>query len=100
MEEIQESLNEELITCTEPEETRVFNQWTLIKSIIVRQLDTIKRTFLYLIDGYRFFSEMSEKLLYFKVFCNIVEFILCLPGSTAPVERIFCYEHYVVKGEI
>jgi hypothetical protein len=25
----------------------------------------------------------------FQDFCNIVEFIVCLPGSTAPVERIF-----------
>jgi hypothetical protein len=32
---------------------------------------------------------MSEKRLDFQDFCNIVEFILCLPGSTAPVERIF-----------
>ena len=32
---------------------------------------------------------MSEKHLDFQDFCNIVEFILCLPGSTAPVERIF-----------
>jgi hypothetical protein len=39
--------------------------------------------------GTDFFSEMSEKRLDFKDFCNIVEFILCLPGSTAPVERIF-----------
>jgi hypothetical protein len=32
---------------------------------------------------------MSEKRLDFQDFCNIVEFILCLPGSTASVERIF-----------
>jgi hypothetical protein len=38
--EIQDSLNEELITLTETEETRVFDQWTFIKSVIVRQLDT------------------------------------------------------------
>jgi hypothetical protein len=35
------------------------------------------------------FSEMSEKRLDFQDFCNIVEFIPCLPGSTASVERIF-----------
>jgi hypothetical protein len=40
MEEIQDSLKEEIITRTETEETRLFDQWTLIKSIIVRQLDT------------------------------------------------------------
>jgi hypothetical protein len=39
--------------------------------------------------GTDIFSEMSEKRLDFQVFCNIVEFILCLPGSTAPAERIF-----------
>jgi hypothetical protein len=38
--EIQDSLDEECITRTETEETRVLDQWTLIKSIIVRQLDT------------------------------------------------------------
>jgi hypothetical protein len=47
------------------------------------------KTFLYLIDGNRFFSEMSGKRLDFQDFCNIVEFIFCLPGSTEPVERIF-----------
>jgi hypothetical protein len=55
-EEIQDSVNEELIIRTHTEETRVFDQWALIKSIIVRQLDTWnKEKFLYLIDGYRFF---------------------------------------------
>jgi hypothetical protein len=38
--EIQDSLNEELITRTEAEETRVFDQWTRIKCIIVMKLDT------------------------------------------------------------
>ena len=32
---------------------------------------------------------MREKHLDFQDFCNVVGFILCLPGSTAPVERIF-----------
>jgi hypothetical protein len=49
----------------------------------------MKKTFLYLIDGYQFFSEMSGKRLDFQDFCNIVEFIFCHPGSTASVERIF-----------
>jgi hypothetical protein len=48
-----------------------------------------KKTFLYLTEGYRFFSEMSEKRLDFQDFCNIIEFILCPPGSNAPTERIF-----------
>jgi hypothetical protein len=39
-EEREDSLNEELITRTETEETRAFDQWTLITSIIVKQLDT------------------------------------------------------------
>jgi hypothetical protein len=37
----------------------------------------------------QFFSEMSEKRLDFQDFCNTVEFILCLPGSTAPVGEYF-----------
>jgi hypothetical protein len=41
--EIQDSLNEELTTNTETEETRVFNQWTLIKYKIVKQLDTCNK---------------------------------------------------------
>jgi hypothetical protein len=36
-----------------------------------------------------FFPEMSEKRLDFQDICNIVEFILCLPGSIAHAERIF-----------
>ena len=35
------------------------------------------------------FREMRKKHLGFQDFCNVVGFILCLPGSTAPVERIF-----------
>jgi hypothetical protein len=38
--EIQHSLNKELITHTETEETPIFYQWTLKKSVTVRQLDT------------------------------------------------------------
>ena len=32
---------------------------------------------------------MCKKHLDFQDFCNVVEFILCLPGSTAPDEKIF-----------
>ena len=32
---------------------------------------------------------MREKHLDFQDFCNVVGFILCLPESRAPVERIF-----------
>jgi hypothetical protein len=31
---------------------------------------------------------MSEERLDFQDFCDVVEFILYLPGSTAPVERM------------
>ena len=34
------------------------------------------------------FREMREIHLDFQDFCNVVGFILCLPGSTAPVEGI------------
>jgi hypothetical protein len=67
--------------------TRVFDQSTLIKSIIVSQLDTWNNENIPV--WVQFFSEMSEKRLDFQDFCNIVEFILCLPGSAAPVERTF-----------
>jgi hypothetical protein len=88
--EIQDSLNAELITHTETEETRVFDQWTLIKSIIVRQLDTWNKENIPVSDRWvQIFSEISEKRLDFQDFCNIVEFILCLPGSTASAVRIF-----------
>jgi hypothetical protein len=39
----------------------------------------IKKMLLYLTDGSKFFSELSEKCL---------EFMICLPGSTASVEGI------------
>lgn len=35
------------------------------------------------------FSEITEKCQDLQDFCNIVEFILCLQGSAATVERIF-----------
>jgi hypothetical protein len=87
--DIQDSLTEELITHTETEETRVFNQWTLKKSLIVRQLDKWNKENIPVSDRWvQIFSEKSEKHLDFQDFCNIVEFI-CLAGGTAPVERIF-----------
>jgi hypothetical protein len=98
--EIQDSLNEEFITRTETEETRVFDQWALIKSIIVRQLDTLNKENIPVSDRWgQIFSEMSEKRLDFQDFCIIVEFILCLPGSTAPVERIFSVMNTVWSKE-
>jgi hypothetical protein len=36
----------------------------------------------------KIFSELSEECLEFHDFSNAVGFILCLPGSTASVERI------------
>ena len=35
------------------------------------------------------FTEMRKRDVDVEKFCNIVEFILCLPGSIAPAERIF-----------
>jgi hypothetical protein len=56
----------------------------------VRQLDTWNKENIPVSARWvQIFSEMSEKRLDFQDFCNIVEFILCLPGSTASAERIF-----------
>jgi hypothetical protein len=49
----------------------------------------MKKTFLCLIDGCKFCSETIENPVDFQDLCKIVEFILCLPGSTASVERMF-----------
>jgi hypothetical protein len=88
--EIQDSLDEELITCTETEETHVFDQWALIKSIILRQLDTRNKENIPASDRWvQIFSDMRKERLNFQVFCNTVEFILCFPGSAAPIERNF-----------
>jgi hypothetical protein len=55
----------------------------------VRRLDAWNEENISVFDRWvQIFSEMSEKFLDFQDFCN-VEFILCLPGSTASVERIF-----------
>jgi hypothetical protein len=56
----------------------------------LRQLDTWNEENIPVSDRWvQIFSEMGEKRLDFQDFYNIVEFILCLPGSTVPVERIF-----------
>ena len=47
-------------------------------------MNGMKKTFLCRINGYTYFKHLD-----FQDFCNVVGFILCLPGSTAPVERIF-----------
>jgi hypothetical protein len=59
--EIQDSMNEELVTRTETEGIRVFVQWTLIKSIIVRQLDTWNKENIPVSHRWvQIFSEMSD----------------------------------------
>jgi hypothetical protein len=87
---IQHSLNEELITRTATGETRVFDQWAFIKAIVVRWLDAWNEENISVSERWvQIFSEMSEKCLDFQDFCNVVEFILCLPVSTASVKKIF-----------
>jgi hypothetical protein len=67
LKEIQDSLNEELITCTETEETCVFDQWIPINSVIVRQLDMWNRETIPVSDRWvQIFSEMGEKHLDFQ----------------------------------
>lgn len=45
------------------------------------------------------FSEVNQKCLDFQDLCNIVEFIHCLPGSSA-VKRIFSIMNSLrVKGK-
>ena len=87
--EIKDSLNEEFITRTGTDEVRVFDQWSLINPIVTRRLDAWNQENVAVSDRWvQFFSELSEKCLEFHDFSNIVEFILCLPGSTASVGRI------------
>jgi hypothetical protein len=75
---MQGTVNVELITRTGTDETRVFDQWTLTKSIIVTQLDTWNKENIPVSDRWvQIFSEMSEKRLDFQHSCNIVEFIHC-----------------------
>jgi hypothetical protein len=45
------------------------------------------------------FSEISKKRLDFQDLYNIVEYILCLPGITAPAERIFSVMNTVWSEE-
>ena len=88
--EVQDSLNEELLSHTKIEETHLFDQWVLIKSIIVRDLEAMNKENIPVCDRWvKIFSEMNEKCLDYQDIFKIVEFVLCLPGSTAPVERIF-----------
>ena len=88
--EIDGSIKHEILTCVQAEETRLFDQWVLIKLIAERQVDKWNEKNLPVSDRWlRIFREMREKHLDFQDFCNVVGFILCLPGSIAPVERIF-----------
>ena len=88
--EIGDSINHEILSCVQAEETRLFDQWVLIKLIAERHVDDWNEENLPVSDRWlHIFREMCEKHLDFQDFCNVVRFILCLPGSTAPVERIF-----------
>ena len=61
--EIQDSLNEELITRTGTDETRVFDRWALIKAIVVRRLDAWSEENISVSERLvQIFSEMSEKV--------------------------------------
>jgi hypothetical protein len=61
--EIQDSLNEELITRTGTDETRVFDRWALIKTIVVRRLDAWSEENISVSERLvQIFSEMSEKV--------------------------------------
>ena len=85
--EIGDSINHKILSCVQAEETRLFDQWVLIKLIAERHVDEWNEENLPVSDRWlHIFREMREKHL---DFCNVVGFILCLPGSTAPVERIF-----------
>lgn len=88
--EIQDSLNEELITQTKINESHLFDQWVLIKVIVENKLQTWNEGNVIISERWvQIFAQMSENGQDFQQFSNIVEYILCLPGSTAPVERIF-----------
>ena len=87
---IGDSINHEILSCVQAKETRLFDQWVLIKLIAERHVDEWNEENLPVSDRWlHIFREMREKRLDFQDFCNFVGFILCLPGSTAPVERIF-----------
>ena len=88
--EIGDSINHEILSCVQAEETRLFDQWVLINLIAERHVDEWNEENLPVSDRWLYiFREMREKHLDFQDFCNVVGFILCLPGSTAPVERTF-----------
>ena len=98
--EIGDSINHEILSCVQAEETRLFDQWVLIKLIAERHVDEWNEENLPVSDRWlHIFREMREKHLHFQDIGNVVGFILCLPGSTAPVERIFSVMNRLVCGQ-
>ena len=73
--EIGDSINHKILTCVQAEETRLFDQWVLIKLIAERQVDKWNEKNLLVSDRWlHIFREMRKKHLDFQDFCNVVGF--------------------------
>ena len=98
--EIGDCINHEILSCVQAEETHLFDQWVLIKLRAERQVDKWHEENLPVSDKWlHIFQEMYKMHLNFQDFCNVVGFILCLPQSTAPVERIFSVMNSILTKE-
>lgn len=75
---------------TSVDETMLFDEWACAKNIVTCHITEWNKNKVAVSDRWTdVFSEMGSKSLNFGVLSLAVEFVLCLPGTSAPVERVF-----------
>uniref|UniRef100_A0A8C2HJN4 HAT C-terminal dimerisation domain-containing protein n=1 Tax=Cyprinus carpio TaxID=7962 RepID=A0A8C2HJN4_CYPCA len=75
---------------TSVDKTMLFDEWACAKNIVTCHIIEWNKNKVAVSDRWRdVFSEMGSKSLNFGVLSLAVEFVLCLPGTSAPVERVF-----------
>uniref|UniRef100_A0A8C2HNR2 HAT C-terminal dimerisation domain-containing protein n=1 Tax=Cyprinus carpio TaxID=7962 RepID=A0A8C2HNR2_CYPCA len=75
---------------TSVDKTMLFDEWACAKNIVTCHITEWNKNKVAVSDRWTdVFSEMGSKSLNFGVLSLAVEFVLCLPGTSAPVERVF-----------
>lgn len=77
------------------EETKLFDQWQCVKEIVSENLPewnrvAVDKTNVPVEERWKqIFHKMHSQNIQFDVILKVVEFTMCLPGTSAPVERVF-----------
>ncbi|XP_074838051.1 uncharacterized protein LOC142004355 isoform X2 [Carettochelys insculpta] len=82
------------------DENRLFDEWRNAKPIISCHMADWNMQKTPISERWRkVFQEMDKKAVEYSNLAKAVEFVLCLPGTTAPVERVFSVMNAVWSPE-